>query len=178
MLVQRALVDNRASGHIYQNGCWLHQGEFTPADQPAGGQRQGQRDDEHIRDREHPVQVRQGDRQLGRFAGAATAVHGIDAGTERCHHARCRDADAAQAKNDAGRAVQRQRRCPFVVPPRGERGMALRQALGDAKRHRQHVLRYRPGVGAGVAGHYQPVWEGREVDGVDTSRKQLDETEP
>ena len=56
--------------------------------------------------------------------------------------------------------------------------MALWQAFGDAECHRQHVLRYRPRVGARIAGHYQPVRQRREVDRVDTGRKQLDETEP
>ncbi len=165
VLVQCALIDNRGSGHVHHDGGWLHQGELAPAEQPAGGQGQRQRDDEHIRHREYPVQVRQGAHELGGFAGPAVAADGVDAGAERLHQPRCGGADPAQAKDGADRAIQDERRLPFVELAGRERSMPLRQPLGEA-------------VGAGVAGHYQPVRHRREVDRVDTGREQLDETEP
>jgi hypothetical protein len=55
--------------------------------------------------------------------------------------------------------------------------MPLRQALGQAERHRQHVLRYCRRIGTGIAGHDQPVRQRPEIEPVDTGRKQLDQPE-
>ncbi len=55
--------------------------------------------------------------------------------------------------------------------------MPLRQVLGEAERHREHVLRHCSRVSAGIAGHCQPFRQRREVDRVDTCRKELGETE-
>jgi hypothetical protein len=47
---------------------------------------------------------------------------------------------------------------PLIEPAGPHGGVPPGQALGQAQRHREHVLRHRPGVGAGIAGH-QAGWQ-------------------
>src|SRR5258708_15551019 len=175
VLVQRFLIDNGSPGHVHQDRVWLHEGEFAYADQATGGQGERQADDEDIGSGQHMVQVGERGHELGRLAGQAGAAHGMDARAERLHQPSRRDADSAEAEYGADRVVQDLRRRPLVEPAGGHGGVPLDQALSQAQRHREHILRHRSRVCASIAGHQQVSGQRLEVDRVDACREQLEE---
>ena len=99
----------------------------------------------------------------------------MNARAEPLEQSRAGLADAAEAEDPDQRAADRAGRRLLVEYPSGQRGVFLRQPLGQRQREREDVLGHWLGVGAGVGGHRDAIRDLFERNAVDAGRHQLNQ---
>ena len=177
---ERRLVDHPAAAAVDQQRPRFHPRQPLGAEQAAGllGQRGVEGD--HVGAGEQLVEIEQLDVEPARRGGVEERVEGHHLHLEGAGARRHPLADAAEADDAQGLALQLDADEPLAVPPLGaHRGVGRRHVAGQREKQREGVLGGRQHVGGGGVDHQDAQLGGRlDVDVVDADAGAADHLEP
>src|SRR5258708_24102150 len=151
MVIECLLINNSATGYIYQNGIWLHPGKLLFPYEPFGGFGEWQRDHHHVAGTQHVFYIAQRTNEFRWLATCSTVIDRIDFHVKSTHESGSGTPDSPKAKDASRRAREQTVRCKLIKFAVPQFLVFNKQPFRQCQCHSHHVFSHGSSIRPRVA---------------------------